>query len=167
MLHNEALNEDAQITAWIQWEGLTNSQTFLDGQFPPPNVLRIRKIQADIHGFRNDIPFSNQIQMKWQQGNQNPHNSIYFFSLCKNKLCMIRLKFSSELLRICPRQIFFWNVFQHLQDLLNSMTNLGEKARHIFTFSKCKTTQLNNKHKLCGDMYTVQILRSDFIETPL
>ena len=29
---------------------------------------------------------------------------------------------------------------------------LGEKARHIFTFSKRKTTQLNNKHKLCGDM---------------
>ena len=35
------------------------------------------------------------------------------------------------------------------------MTNLGEKARHIFTFSKRKTTQLNNKHKLSGDMYTV------------
>jgi len=33
---------------------------------------------------------------------------------------------------------------------------LGEKGREIqFTFSKRKTTQLNNKHKPCGGMYTV------------
>ena len=60
MLDNEALNEDEYITAWymVPWIPRNpHGKDFSSRLVSATENLRIRKIQADIHGFQNNISF--------------------------------------------------------------------------------------------------------------